>query len=422
MNQGMILIVRCPVIEGLIEWEGSINMEERRLGILYVVNRLLDEIDFESKVINIMGNQTWDGWNYGQMGKVLLLYSYIPESVSFTSYLEEYGVKEMLGKREWDFDVLSVNQLFQPHWGRILKVITTTLQFTGEEGWDRKECLPIRKGCSLLVSSNRGYPVECLTKGNTSDAYKVVRFSKRNKGKGVDHAEPFIGLLTPLAVDWQELSMDQTLHTLSAGGKSFLYFSKEAEGLRWIYRLEKIEKGEISAEIEVQLIQLKKKAWEMGYDEGLLWLNRELKKPHPLFASLTKKLKLWTRKQNNRVLLQWKPKDERLSYKKKIWVLNTNLSFSYTDSWIIKATSLREKWIKNRWLVKIKNRETEVHVIPKMAICWVLEQELFTRLYLSGNKDTILNDDGIIRIKWQGDKVIIPSQASRWITRLFPED
>lgn len=393
-------------------------MEERRLGILYVINRLLDEIDFENIVIDRMGNQSWDGWNYGQMGKVLLFYPYVSESLSFSSYMEEYGVKEMLGEEEWDFDELSVLKLFQPFWQGILKAIASKLKIIEGEERERIECLPLRKGYSLLVSSDRGYPVDWLSNGNSEPAYQVIRFSERNKEKWDTHAEPFIGLHSPIHADWHELSTDQSLHTLSAGGKSFLYFSQEKEGLRWIYGLEKVEKPEIPSELETFLIQLKKKAWEMGYDEGLLWLNREFKK----LAGLTKKLKLWTKKQDNRVLLQWKPREEQLAYKKRIWGLNTNLSMSHSDSWIIKSIALREKWIKNVWLTRIKKRETDVHAIPQMAICWVLEQELMTRLSISGDRDSILHDEGITRIKWQGDKIIIPSKAGRLITRLFPED
>lgn len=397
-------------------------MEERRLGILYVVNRLLDEIDFQNIVINIMGKQSWDGWNYGQMGKVLILYPFISESTSFPAYMEEYGVKEMLGKREWDFDEFSVSQLFHPFWREILKAVASTLKSTEEEGTQKKEYLPIRKADALLISSDQGYPVDCVSQEVAEAAYKVVRVSERNKEKWDAQAEPFIGILSSFHADWEELSRDQTLHSVQACGKSFLYLSQGSERLRWIFGLEKVDKPEIAPELEDHLIQLKKKAWEMGYDEGLLWLNRELKKSHPLLVSLTRKLRLWTKKQNNRVLLQWEPKEERVGYKKKIWALNTNLSSSHSDAWIIRMMALREKWIKNRWLARMKKRETEVHTIPMLAICWILEQEIFSRTFLAGSKESILNEDGITRIKWQGDKVIIPTQASRLITRLFPED
>lgn len=398
-------------------------MADKRLGKLYIWNSLLDDLGFNSIVSEKMGRKVWSGWSYGEMAKILIFHELIDEEMPFSSFLENYAAIELIEKTDWDFDPHLLQSIFMPHWRAVLQRLSSLLEGRMAPKSEWNEWYKCGSGVSFLISGSGGFPLDCGGEQRPERTFVVVQ-GERGIAKAESESIPFIASFALSNRDWQERKEHGEPNCISFEDYNLKYLEERQGDHRVIWSLEQ-KLAELPTEVVHTLEDLKKKAWGMGYHEGILWLESQLKKMGSSFPAVMKKLRFETSRMEGRVVLHWRLREEARYQKGKLKRMITNLPPECTTPWIIGSLSKREGWRRSRWLEKIKNPGKSSGIITNpclLAICWVLETHLARKMQESGLHEDILLDDSIARIRWRDQEIHIPGQASRWLARMFPSD
>lgn len=398
-------------------------MPDKRLGMLYIWNSLLDQLEFTTIMSETMGRKVWYGWNYGEMGKILLFHELIDSEVPFSSFLESHAAIELIGKAEWDFDPHLLQSMFKPYWRTVLQQLSSLLvdRMAPKHEWN--EWHKAAPGVSMLISGSGGFPLDCGAEQRPDQTFVVVQ-GERGIAKAEIESIPFIASSALSNGDWEVRKERGEPSCFSFEDYKLEYFEERQGDYRVIWTLEH-KMAKLPSDLVLALEDLKKQAWGMGYHEGVFWLEGQLKKIGPSFSSVMRKLKFGTSRMQGRVVFHWQYREKARYHKGKPKRVVTSLPPECTAPWIVDTLSKREHWKRNQWLEKIKNpgKGSEMISNPFLkAICWVLETHLAYKMLESGLSEDILLDDSIARIKWREQEIHIPGQASRWLARMFPSD
>ncbi|WP_134699761.1 hypothetical protein [Ammoniphilus sp. YIM 78166] len=398
-------------------------MVEKRLGILYIWNKLLDHLGLVTRINDRLGYQLWENWTYGEFAKLWILHSVMKCEGSFSTFLEEYGVVELLGKEEWDFEMELIEQLLRPQWPLIYKLVAASIQDKSDTEASWHEWYRISSRRSLVMHSKQGYPLSIGGAERPAMTYMVVRGEKAIE-KAFSQSTPFIGYGSLPKSEWIEREqLSQPLHFVLTR-KKVEYIEEKNNERRTIYVSEH-EINTIPTDLEQRLEELKKRAGEWPYVQGLYWLDRELKMLDPKWSAFLRNVKVWTTRTQGRAVLHWKIREDRGYLKPVYKMMVTNLPEEDSPTpELIDFLEIRQRWKGSNWLNKLKNPlENDDRPDTYLAvISWALEHYLLFRISQAGLSEQVISDDSIARIRWREQEVYIPGQASRMMTRIFPED
>ena len=199
-------------------------MMDKRIGPLYIWNRLMDEWALNSLVNQFMGQHTWQGWKYGEMLKILLSYHLLKGEGTFPDFLQEYAAVELLEKEEWDFEIQHLGGLFRPYWGKILEHISELC--LGQSNEEIREWVKVDSVHGLLVSPSGGFPVGCT--GNRMPKHTFIV-----KRTGSEDSVPFITYKSLSEEEWKQVSDDSSIP--DRGKTGCFHIEKKIDDIRHIY-------------------------------------------------------------------------------------------------------------------------------------------------------------------------------------------
>ncbi len=398
-------------------------MVEKRLGLLYIWNKLWDHLGITALINDRLGSQLWENWTYGEFAKLCILHSVMKYEDSFSAFLEEYGIVELLGK-EWDFEVELIEQLLRPHWPLIYKLVAASIQGKSDPSeitWHEWYRLSSKK--SLVIHSRQGYPLSIGGPEQPSGTYRIVRGEKAIE-KALSLSSSFIGYSSVLKSQWEEhKQLSQPLY-VELTRKIVEYIEEKHKDGRTIYVYER-EFNSIPTDLEQRLVEIRRRAAEWSYVQGLYWLDQQLKKLDPKWTAFLRSVKIWTTRTQGRAVLHWEIREDRRYLKPVYKMIFTNLPEEDSPApSLIESLERRERWEGSNWLNKLKNplENAERPDAYLAVISWALERYLLFRMSQAGLSEQVISDDSIARIRWREQEIYMPGQASRIMTRIFPDD